>query len=552
MLRFVLAVVLGMTAFGHGQEVTGPDKSTGAAPVKGDTSADSLAEATRLSCDGQFDMAIKKYQDILAKSPNSSAACAGLTRAYLKQEDVEQASETITKGIQAADGPAVRVALGEVYFRQGKLSEAEHEWIAVLNSGHADARAYLGLARIARAYSMYKRAKEKIDKALALDGDDFDVEGFWLETLRQSERIRNLENALAATSKEDTKTRGDIQHYLDYLKARQQGPQRNCRLVGSVSSTETDLVPMSDPYQLRGMGLAVSLNGAKANLLLDTGATGILVDRGMAEKAGLTKLAETSIWGVGDKGVNAGWVGVASSIKIGRLEFQNCPVAVMDKRSVAEENGLIGADVFEQFLVDIDFPARKFRLSELPKRPGETEEVMKLASNPAADTDAAGDQTAEGSMAASTSSGLFDAYTASEMKSYTKVFRFGHQLLIPTRIGDSPPKLFLIDTGAFSNMIDPAAAREVTKVHADQNTVVKGVSGSVKKVYSADKAILIFGHLHQENQDLVSFDMSRFSHGIGTEISGTLGFRMLNLFELKIDYRDGLVDFLYDPNRAHY
>jgi hypothetical protein len=38
---------------------------------------------------------------------------------------------------------------------------------------------------------------------------------------------------------------------------------------------------------------------------------------------------------------------------------------------------------------------------------------------------------------------------------------------------------------------------------------------------------------------------------VGTEISGALGFATLNLLELKIDYRDGLVDLSYDPNRRH-
>ena len=104
--------------------------------------------------------------------------------------------------------------------------------------------------------------------------------------------------------------------------------------------------------------------------------------------------------------------------------------------------------------------------------------------------------------------GPFDAYVSPEMSSYTKVLRFGHQLLIPTKIGDAPSKLFMIDTGGFANMIDPAAAREVTKVHGDPNMRVKGVSGSVKNVYSADKAVLIFGNLRQENQDIVSFDMT--------------------------------------------
>jgi hypothetical protein len=137
------------------------------------------------------------------------------------------------------------------------------------------------------------------------------------------------------------------------------------------------------------------------------------------------------------------------------------------------------------------------------------------------------------------------------MKSYSRVLRFGHDLLIPTRIGDASPKLFLIDTGALTNMMDPAAAREVTKVHGDPNMKVKGVSGSVNKVYSADKAVLTFGHLKQENQDIISFDMTPISDSAGTEISGTLGFTTLNLLDIKIDYRDGLVDLSFDANRPH-
>jgi hypothetical protein len=100
-----------------------------------------------------------------------------------------------------------------------------------------------------------------------------------------------------------------------------------------------------------------------------------------------------------------------------------------------------------------------------------------------------------------------------------------------------------------NNHITPAAAREVTKVHGDTNTTVKGISGSVTNVYRADKAVLMFGHLKQENQDLVAFGMTRISDDIGTEISGTLGFAMLRMLDIKIDYRDGLVDFEYDAKR---
>ena len=135
------------------------------------------------------------------------------------------------------------------------------------------------------------------------------------------------------------------------------------------------------------------------------------------------------------------------------------------------------------------------------------------------------------------------------MKSFTQVYQFGHHLLIPTRVNDLPPKLFLIDTGAFSNTISPSAAREVTKVSSDSDLIVKGVSGTVKNIFRAGELTLQFGHLRQKNLDIVSFETTSISESAGTEVSGILGFAMLWLLEIKIDYRDGLVDLSYDPSR---
>jgi len=46
----------------------------------------------------------------------------------------------------------------------------------------------------------------------------------------------------------------------------------------------------------------------------------------------------------------------------------------------------------------------------------------------------------------------------------------------------------------------------------------------------------------------VAFGTSHISNSIGVEVSGTLGFAMLRLLDIKIDYRDGLVEFTYNPN----
>jgi hypothetical protein len=241
---------------------------------------------------------------------------------------------------------------------------------------------------------------------------------------------------------------------------------------------------------------------------------------------------------------------------VGELEFQNCPVEVMESRSVAGEDGLIGADVFENFLVEIDFPNEKLRLSELPKRPGEAEQKLALKSeedDPDDDEASRSDNTkaadAKTSALPVRSSGPQDRYIAPEMQSYTRVFRFGHDLLIPMSIGKVPYKLFLMDTGAMFNSISPAAAREVTRVHGDSDTIVKGISGKVDEVYSANKAIVQFGHIRQENQDMTAIDTKAISDNVGTEVSGFLGFVSLRFLDIKIDYRDALVDFQYDPKR---
>ena len=138
-----------------------------------------------------------------------------------------------------------------------------------------------------RAFSLYKKAKDKVDKAHELDPNDPDIQRYWIDTLNRNERIKKLEEYLANVKNDDAKTRENIQHYLDYLKARQQGPPRSCKLIGNVTSTQTNLVPLSrDPVHMRGVGLSVSVNGTKSNLLLDTGASGIVIDRGIAEKSG--------------------------------------------------------------------------------------------------------------------------------------------------------------------------------------------------------------------------------------------------------------------------
>jgi tetratricopeptide (TPR) repeat protein len=518
-----------------------------------------LGQAIALYRKGDFDAALAKYQAVLQEKPKSPDALAGIIRIYLKQKKVDQASHAADQALALSDAPRIRVAHGEVLFRQGRIDEADKEWVGVVNSGYPEARAYLGLARVYRAAAMYKSAEKMILKAHTIDPTDPDIQRRWMGTLSRSERIKYLEDALAGENNWDAEERENTAEYLQYLKERAKRKVPPCRLVSKVTATEAPLVRlMSDPKHLRGYGLSVVLNGHKNSLMLDTGASGIVVRRGIAEKAGISKVTATKIGGIGDKGRKNAYIGIADSVKIGDLEFQHCPIEVIESRSVVDEDGLIGTDVFEDFLVDIDFPDEKLRLGELPRRPGESELKPALKDEEDDPDDAQAAESSDNSEVADAKNsaplhrpGPQDRYIAPEMQSYTRVLRFGHQLLVPTKIGDVPPKLFILDTGAFSNSISPAAAREVTKVHGDSDTTVKGISGTMDKVYSANKAVLQFGRLRQENQGMIGFDTTPLSESTGTEVAGFLGFAMLRFLEIKIDYRDALVDFSYDRNRWH-
>jgi len=516
--------------------VTAPATVVSEKSGKSASETPSLDDALELYRAGKWDDAEREYNALIAAQPSNPGAYAGLARVYLKEKKIPEAYAAASKAVAVSPNFAdAHVALGEVYFRQGKLHEAEQEFITQARANTDDARAYLGMARMSKANSYYKQANRMIDAAYKLDPHDPDI---WRERLAflTSAEVQKARSDAAQSQQEQTKSIELANESSETPKPVQitvKRAARTCQLVSKLTSMESKLKTLfNDPTHIAGYGLDVGLNGTRATLRVDTGAGGILVTRGVAEKAGLKHVVDANIGGIGDKAAAAGYIAFADSIRIGDLEFEHCPVEVIEKSPMKEADGLIGGDVFEDFLVDLDFPVQKLRLSQLPPIPG-------------ADTSQPAALQPQGS-----GPRYYDRYVAPEMKSYTPVSRFGHMLLVPTSVNQLPPKLFLVDTGAFGNMISPTAAREVTGVSTDSYTYVKGLSGNVKTVFRANELTITFGHLRQKNEDMVAFDLSPMSDSAGTEISGILGFSMLAMLEMKIDYRDGLVDFIYDENKA--
>jgi tetratricopeptide (TPR) repeat protein len=521
-----------------------------------------VTAAERLLRSGQFPEAEAAFREILKTTPELMRAQVGLVRAMLREQKIDDAFVTVNASLAAQPGSAALLAeKGEIEFRRAEMEEAERDFLGALKADPKEVHAYLGLANLYRSYSLYRRAYDLLETAHRLAPENFDVQRVWMGMLPRKQRVAALEAYLNGPHPEDADQTRYLQDMLAFLKATAEGPVHACRLVSKVERTTTKLEVMyaSDGRHMGGIGLAVNLNNRKTRMLLDTGAGGIVVGSKIAQKAGLTRIVTQHFGGVGDKGMQSGYAAVADHIKIGDLEFQDCVVSVSDKHSVADEDGLIGADVFGAYLVEIDLPGMHLNLSPLPKRPDEALAPTALNSEgedqaiterkEAADAGAA----KEGNAAAATATNAprlpKDRYIAPEMANWTKVFRFGHSLLVPTEVNDSKPMLFMLDTGAFANALSLRAGKLVTKVHSDDTIRVKGLSGEVTNVYSADHAILTFAHFRAPSQNMVTLDLSTISRHMGTEISGFLGFNMLRLLTLQLDYRDGLVNFNYDEKR---
>lgn len=511
-----------------------------------------LAEALSLYRKGSVDQALGKYNDILKNNPQSGEAYAGIIRCYLKQDRVREADDALQKGLQSDPASAdLKVAEGELLFRQGEIPEAGKLFSEVMTTppdpahlnSPPNARAYLGGARVAEANAMYARQHILLTRAHALDKTDPDIQKLWMQALSPDDGIRPLEEYLANPSSDDAATRRQLRARLDFLKAARAEKAALCRPVSNATATRSSLVPIAfSSGTWQGSGLSVDINGKTSRLLLDTGASGVLISSRFASLAGLKPVSDVAMGGIGDKPDTTAHVAYADSVKIGEMEFHNCPLYIVDRLPTAVD-GIIGTDVFANFLIELDFPTSTLRLSQLPPHPGE--EPSKAALSTTENAGAESETKSSESSTEAPGSRYQDRYVAPEMHNYVQAFRLGHYLLIPTTIDDRAQKLFVLDTGSFDNTISTAAAQEVTKIHRAPRIDVKGMNGSVKKVYLADRVTLDFGHLRQTVPNMVAIDMTGTSRAAGTEISGTLGMVMLRLIKVRLDYRDALADFQY-------
>jgi predicted aspartyl protease len=480
----------------------------------------------------------KIFRDVLAKSPASGAIHEALIRALLEQDKVDDAAKDADAWLAAAPGDSLAlVAEGDVKLRQGDPGGALTLFSKARLADLCNARALYGMASVYSLAGYHATAQKEIEQAYRLHPTDDDIHGWWISTRQRKERLALLADYAEHSDQQTDEQRKRLKESLAKETASHTG---DCRIAPN-SPKETK-VPMAQllngPNNFIGWGLDVQFNGKKRRLQIDTGASGITISRSAAMFLGMVRDDTTKVGGIGDDGAARSSIAHVPSIKIGGVEFLNCPVEIIEKFDVLDTDGLIGTDVFNSSQVTLDFPKKELRIAPLPDRPDE-----KKPDPAVKDGD---DEVVV----------AHDPYIAPEMAKWLRIYRSGHDLLMPTGIVETKQikdekawkdKIFLLDTGSFDNLISPKAAREVSKVSRDYYDDIRGLSGDVKKVYEAGQFTLAFANLRLDAPSMRSIDLTSISHGSGVEVSGLIGAPALFQLVMHIDYRDNLVMFEYTP-----
>lgn len=484
---------------------------------------------------GAYSKAESLYADESKSGPDADRAHAALIRAQLRQSKVDDAEkDAVAWSTAQPTNSWAQVALEEVRWRQARTDDATRILDSVRGADYCNPQAHADLAGIYAMRGLYGSASRELTVARNFDPIDPEIQGDWMRLQPRSVQLTEVTRVLDHATSLSDQDRKFLERRKEFLS---QPVTSGCHLATPVASTSIPFHAIQDgPEAPTYWGLEVGLNGKQRRLQIDTGASGLVLNKAAAAALHLEPEHTFKSWGIGDDADVESYVANVKSIKIGGLEFQDCNVQVLSK-GADDGDGLIGGDVFGQFLLTLDFPGHTLKLDPLPARPDDAATNSSLS----LDTGISSDRgTPE------------DAYRDPSMKSWSGVWRSDHQLLIPVRLNEKGPwKLFIIDTGSQLDLISPQAAAEVGKVFKGSDVDIRGISGNVKKEYTTGPMKLYFGGLIAPNNGLVAIDTSRLGRDAGVEISGFIGAPTLHQLTVSIDYRDNLIHFSYNPKRLN-
>jgi len=439
---------------------------------------------------------------------------------------VEDARRLVHTAIVASPAdPQLLCLLGDILFRQSKFDAAEKTYRAALIVAPSSARAHLGLGRVDQLRFHRKSAHEHIATAYRLDWHDPEIILAYVNYVpdREARKVL-LQNFLALAPRENKGHRDDVVARVEMEErlggrklAALDSPYRDYKLP-----LETFITPNG---HTSGVLLRASINNGKPlRLILDTGADGILLTNKAVRNLGLETLTRSQISGLGRKAPANALVAVAQTVEIEDFRLQDCVLQVSDGDLTPGADGIIGANVFQEFLIRLDARSHVLELRPFSSRM----EAPVRFGDPWLDY--------EGSS--------YEGPVCDSCDHLAPLYRVGHLLLLRAILNspksdDQQDGYLLLDSGSTYS----AVSQNVAKRRPGGRTDLLGARGPLDGVSHSRPMRLDVGAAQLADFNPVSLDLTEMSRQEGVEISGIVGFSMVSKTVLTINYRDGLVGF---------
>ncbi|MES2391406.1 MAG: aspartyl protease family protein [Acidobacteriota bacterium] len=458
-----------------------------------------------------------------------------------KLDDARKKADTWT-ATSATNAYAI-LAASDVRFAEGDWPEAYGIALKAVHANPCLAPAYAALYRFELAAGYRVTAARSMNLAHQLEPNNQSIRFTWIGSLTTAQRLAESQKYLEDSKAIPEKRRSALLHSFSRDAAISEA---GCQLTSFNGEAR---IPMAaiNTHGNTVWGLEVEFNHHKRLLQIDTGASGFTLTVTAVNGLGLHPVGQIRIGGIGSQGSNAAVLDRADTVTVGGLVFSNCIVESLSRPAAMggstlgygermdDTDGLVGTDIFSRYLVTLDYIRHEIRLAPLPSDPAHPTPPNQL--------DALGGRNDNDWM-------LADRYIPPSMKAWTSIYREGHMLIMPVFLSakgkQGHPSLFIMDTGAYNNLVDINTAKEFTHVD-DTADVIFGLSGA-QRIFKAGSFDVDFAGIRLPVKSMPAAYLNAFGG-----VTGFLGYPTLQQFIMQFDYRDNLVKVQYgqSPEPAH-
>lgn len=482
--------------------------------------ADSKAhrQAAKALREGEYEIAEKKYREVLAKDSQDHSARLGLSFALLKQRMLQDAYDHAARVI-LADPLSSRAhsLLGSVILASGDFRNSVEEFRTALALNNNDSLAVAGLAMVDFYENRLELSIRGLRRAVSLEPDEPDYIFQLGQATARNERYKEAADAyerfLVIAPKTDSDRRDRIRGLIDFL--RYLGNQASLYGVGGKNKSEQPFEALDGRPVLN-----VRVNGEKDLLrfVLDTGSGMSVISEATAKKLGIRPVARGGLArAVGGGGKFEIVYGFLSSLDIGDVRVERVPVYIRQFYDAkVPVDGYIGLSVISNFIATVDYGSGTFSLLRNTES-SLSRQGLRFSQGPDAQPEVIEIPVR------TTASGFITGELRVE--------------------GVDRPQNFIIDTGASITVISKRLSELEEMADYLQKTRLRvfGAAGVADDVKVMVLPRVTLGTLVRENIGAAVLDLEPINETAGFTQDGILGANFLRHFRVAFDFQRGVL-----------